>query len=182
MIRYEIYKLIHYTGLFLILSSLGGIAMHMINGGARDTFLARRWAGALHGVGMFMALLGGFGMYARAYSGMPLATWVWIKVFIWLVLGAAPFALYRIRGASRALFLAIVALAVAAAATALHKPFSDDFGATEDTQGLSPAANDVSNDISIDDDSSEAAAPDSSTPGSSPQSDDPNLPPPEPAD
>lgn len=120
---YEFYRILHFTGIFMVLVALGGIAVHMINGGSREAFPARRWVAIVHGIGLFFALLAGFGMYAKAYGGMGVPTWVWLKVGIWLVLGAAPVVLYRAKGAAHALFLVVVALAVAAGTIAYSKPF-----------------------------------------------------------
>jgi len=127
---YEFYRILHFTGIFMVLTSLGGMAVHMINGGTRAEFPARRWTAIMHGIGLFIALTGGFGMLARLYGGMSLPVWAWIKLGIWLLLGVAPAVLYRAKGAARALFVAVVVLAVLAAATAFRKPFASLNGTT----------------------------------------------------
>ena len=66
MINYQVYKLVHLFGIFLTLISLGGMYLHAMNGGTKETNASRKLSAIGHGVGLFLVLLGGFGMLARA--------------------------------------------------------------------------------------------------------------------
>jgi hypothetical protein len=74
MISYSIYKLIHLLGIFLVIGSLSGIAYFTANGGTKATNRLRAWSGALHGVGLFLILIGWF-WYAGTFKdyGVSLA-------------------------------------------------------------------------------------------------------------
>lgn len=88
MLSPEIYKLVHVLGLLLVFLSLGGIAMHAINGGTRDTNRGRRLVVITYGTGLLLILFGGFGWLGASgimKAGMPL--WVWAKLLIWLAIG-----------------------------------------------------------------------------------------------
>jgi hypothetical protein len=124
MIPYVGYKLIHLFGVFLIVVSLGGAAIHAANAGTRQTSLTRRLVSAGHGIGLFLVLLGGFGMLARlelVSSGLP--GWVWAKLGIWLLMGALMVLPYRRPQLARAVFLTVPTLGLIAALLALTKPF-----------------------------------------------------------
>ena len=74
-----IYKFIHYIGIFLLLSGIGGIIF-----AEKDKL---KLPVISHGIGLLLILLGGFGMQARLKIGFP--DWFIAKIAIWLVLGAA---------------------------------------------------------------------------------------------
>lgn len=82
---YETYKILHLTGLFLAFASLSGLLGVAIAGG--DAARVRRPLGALHGVGLLLAFVAGFGMHAKLHiEGMP--GWFLAKIGLWLVVGA----------------------------------------------------------------------------------------------
>lgn len=119
---YVAYKLIHFLGIFTMVTALAASAMHALGGGSRASNPHRRLLGAAHGIAALLILTGGFGMLARLgvmHTGLP--GWVYLKLVIWLLLGAAIFLVYR--GRARMVMIAVPVLAVAAAATALLKPF-----------------------------------------------------------
>ena len=123
MIPYEFYRVLHFTGIFLTLMSLGPIGAHMINGGTRDNFASRKWTGMLHGIGLTLIVLGGFGMLIRAYAGLPFPTWIYFKLVVWLGLGAMPALFYKLPGKAKLLWWLTLSLAVIGAMIALFKPF-----------------------------------------------------------
>lgn len=93
---YHFYLVLHLLAVFMIIASLSGIAVHLIGGGSRDNFKARKLMGAVHGIGLLIAIVAGFGLLARlgvAHGGLP--GWVIAKLVIWLILGAFPMVLYR---------------------------------------------------------------------------------------
>jgi hypothetical protein len=119
---YVAYKLIHFLGIFVMLTVLAASAMHTLGGGTRATNPHRRLLGVTHGIAAGLILTGGFGMLARLgimHTGLP--GWVYLKLVIWLLLSAAMALVYR--GYARSVLIAVPVLAVAAAAIALVKPF-----------------------------------------------------------
>lgn len=119
-IPYAFYKLVHLAGILLIILSLGGLLTHAINSGAPD-HPWRKGAVISHGVGMLLALLGGFGALAKL--GMHWNGWIIAKIGIWVIIGALPVLLRRRPGAAKPLWIGVLLLAIAAAALALFKPF-----------------------------------------------------------
>lgn len=117
---YEIYKIAHLLGLSLVVLSLGGIALHAINGGSKASNSFRKGVMITHGVGLLLLLVAGFGMLARlGITGMP--GWVIGKIVIWLILGALVGLAYK-QQLARKVWVAVPLLVVLAAALAIVKP------------------------------------------------------------
>lgn len=82
---YTFYKLLHYTGMFMVFSALGAQCLHAINGGTKD-HKGRKWLGVMHGVGLLAVLVAGFGLIARLQlHSFP--AWIYGKLAIWIALG-----------------------------------------------------------------------------------------------
>ena len=121
---YAVYKLIHFLGIFTLIGALVAAAMHVLRGGTRADDPYRRRLVAAHGIAAFLVLVGGFGMLARLgvmHGALP--DWVKVKLALWLAVGAAIALPYRGKGFARLLLVALPLLVLAAAATALYKPF-----------------------------------------------------------
>jgi hypothetical protein len=120
---YAVYKLVHFLGIFTVITVLAAASMYVLRGGTRTDNPYRKVMGAAHGVGAFLILLGGFGMLARLgimHGGLPL--WVYFKLAIWVTLSGAIAVVYRGPGLARTLMFAVPLLAVLAGAIALYKP------------------------------------------------------------
>jgi hypothetical protein len=122
---YLTYKVIHYLGIFLLLGTLGaafGRAGLDVSGGHTDP-LRKRW-GILHGVGVFLILLGGFGLMARIgiQHGEPFPLWIWIKLGVWVGLGAILWVGRRWPRSALVFLNLVFVLAAGAAYAAVHKP------------------------------------------------------------
>jgi hypothetical protein len=117
-VSYEVYRLVHLAGIFLTILSLGGLTMRAFS--AAPGTAGRPLALASHGLGLLLALVGGFGMLAKAKLGM--GAWVGLKVVIWLALGAAIVVPKRWPRAAGALWALVPLLALLAAWTAQTKP------------------------------------------------------------
>ena len=124
MISLNLYKLVHILGILLVFSSFGGLVLHAMNGGTKATNAGRRIVTNGYGVGLFLILLGGFGMLARlgiVQGGLP--GWIWLKLAVWIAVGGL-FALPSRRpDASRLLWILGPALGLLAAWAGLYKPF-----------------------------------------------------------
>ncbi len=124
MFSKELYNVVHIIGIALVMCALGGLAVHAMNGGTKQSNGARALLAALHGTGAFLILLGGFGMLARLgfRHGAMFPGWLLVKLAIWTVLGAATLLPYRRPALARPLLLALPALAGLAAYMAIYKP------------------------------------------------------------
>jgi len=121
---YEFYKLLHVLGILLLFVALGGVTLHAWNGGTKEGNQGRTAAAAMHGLGLFLILLAGFGMLARlgfVKGGLP--GWALAKIVVWLVAGGILFVPYRRPRSARMLYLLLPLLGLVAASLALFKPF-----------------------------------------------------------
>jgi hypothetical protein len=123
MISYQIYKILHLTGIFMIVISLGGMAVAAINGGVKNHPFRKQLAWT-HGIGMVLALVAGFGLLARLglQHGEGLPVWVIAKLVIWFVLGGIVSLFIRQAKLSKVLWLVVLALAISATYLAGYKP------------------------------------------------------------
>jgi hypothetical protein len=124
VISYPVYRVVHLLGIFILFVILGGLAYgasRADTGGA----VSRRTGMVLHGVGLFIVLLGGFGLLARlgVMHGMSWPGWVWAKLGIWALLGAAVVVPRRKPEWAGGLLLLLPALGGLAAWLAIFKPF-----------------------------------------------------------
>lgn len=79
------YKFLHHIGLILTFISLGGLAAHALVGQA--TAKTRSVFVALHGTGLILILIAGFGWLAKLpYGSLP--GWAIVKLLVWVALGA----------------------------------------------------------------------------------------------
>lgn len=122
MFSLTIYKVLHITGALLVIFSLGGLVLHVINGGTRD-FAFRRTLAITHGIGMIILLVAGFGMLARLGIMSDMPGWVIAKLVLWLLFGGLLAVIYRFPAQARWLWWAIPLLGGLAAYLALVRPF-----------------------------------------------------------
>jgi hypothetical protein len=121
---YEFYKVVHFLGILTIFSVLGGIALHALNGGTRQSNAGRAMIGALHGTALVLILVGGFGMMARlgmANVGWP--GWLVGKLVIWGVIGVFGMMPYRKPGLAKPALIFWPLLGGLAAWLVVTKPF-----------------------------------------------------------
>jgi len=120
---YTFYKTLHFLGLFATLISLGGIAFHMLQGGTKENFLSRKKVGALHGIGLVLVLVAGFGLMARGHFKMGSDMWLWGKLLVWLVVGAYPVFFYKMGQKATGLLGGLFLLLFVAVYLVEFKPF-----------------------------------------------------------
>lgn len=122
MISYSVYKLIHLAGIFLLFLSLGGLALHTMNGGSKATNSFRKTVAITHGIALVLILVAGFGLLARL--GIPHASWplwVYLKVGVWLIFGGS-IALVSKTNLAKVLWFALPTLGLVSAYLAIFKP------------------------------------------------------------
>ena len=118
-----LYKAIHLSGIILSFVSLGALATIAARGSERRS----RFPAIGHGVGLFLVLLGGFGMLAmlqklKMIEGWP--TWLVIKLVLWIALGGAIAVFRRKPDLAKATIGACIAFGFVATIMALFKPFA----------------------------------------------------------
>ncbi|MFN3202823.1 MAG: hypothetical protein ACE366_30805 [Bradymonadia bacterium] len=124
---YEFYKVLHLVGIFMIFTGLGGAALAGTAGLGKD-HPWRKPLAMTHGLGLLIALTGGFGLLARLqFTGWPWPGWAVFKLVIWLVLGGL-LVVARKRTGGRVVWWLAVALGGTAAYLAVYKPFHNLFG------------------------------------------------------
>ena len=128
-----VYKVLHIAGALCVLFGLGGLSALSLTAPASPAEGAaegeasepskppgRALFSALHGLGLLLLLVAGFGALAKLGIKAP-PGWVWVKLMLWLALGAAPVVLKRAKLPTPAL-IGIPLLAALAGAFALLKP------------------------------------------------------------
>jgi len=119
MIGYSSWKLVHLVGVLMLFASLGGLVALRGAGGAGE-----RLYKMLHGIALLVVFVAGFGLLAGLglHSPGSWPAWVWIKLLVWLLLGASLVAIKRTARHTEVLLLALVILGAVAAWAAIAKP------------------------------------------------------------
>src|SRR5690606_19732819 len=111
------YKLLHLIGIVVLLAGLGAALVTAKGGGP-----GRRIGMLMHGVGLLLVLVAGFGLQAKTENlGFP--GWLLAKIGVWVLLAMLPVLVRRsILGATSAVLAAVV-LAGTAVYLVLYRPF-----------------------------------------------------------
>lgn len=118
---YGFYKVLHLSALFGVFMSLGALSLHYMN--HKDgPFLNKRWTLILHGIGMLIVFVAGFGLMARIGITTPWPLWIYLKMLVWLVIGAMPFLIKRSNKNIQWLWLGTIMWGALAAFLANFKP------------------------------------------------------------
>lgn len=120
MIEYATYRVIHLAGIFFLLFSLSSLIILSQNKIARGKTLFS----AIHGISLFIIILGGFGLLARLgiVHGADWPVWVWVKLIIWLIMGISVYFIKKYPDYSNYFWVLIPVLAIIAAYLAVNKP------------------------------------------------------------
>ena len=117
MLALSFYKVLHLFGIMLMLSALGAA----IAGAGEASPRLKKLAGIAHGVALLIVLVGGFGMLARLGMGSGWPLWVWLKLVIWLIFGAATVFVRKAGEKAGWLLVALPVLAAVSAWLALYR-------------------------------------------------------------
>lgn len=118
----EFYRVLHLIGIFMVLMALGGLGLNAMNGGTR-AHASRGFIGMIHGIGLLLAAVAGFGMLAKLGLMGAMPGWAYTKMAIWLVLGALPAVFYKKPQVGKVLWYIVILLGATAAWLAIFKPF-----------------------------------------------------------
>jgi len=119
---YEFYKVLHLAGVFMVIMSTSGLAMHVANGGTKDHAFHKP-AMMFHGIGLLIVFVAGFGLMARlGIVSFPWYPWLFLKIGVWLTFGGLGAVIYRKPELASKLWWVVWLLAATAAAIAVYKP------------------------------------------------------------
>jgi hypothetical protein len=119
---YEVYKVLHLAGVFMVVMSTAGLAMHVANGGTKDHAFHKP-AMRFHGFGLVLVFVAGFGLMARiGIMGFPWPLFVFLKIGIWLTFGGLGAMVYRKPEMASKFWWIVWLLAATAAWVAVYKP------------------------------------------------------------
>ncbi|MFN0059779.1 MAG: hypothetical protein ACKVX7_15075 [Planctomycetota bacterium] len=116
----EFYKLVHIAGVVMSVMAFAGVLACAVLHAERN-HPWRKHSLLLHGVGLLVALVGGFGMLAKMKLDFPYPLWIQLKFGIWLALGALVALAGRMPALARIWWWSAVLLVGAAGWLAIHK-------------------------------------------------------------
>lgn len=108
----ETWVLIHLIGVFFIFMALGGTFVHVINGGTKENNKWAKGLAAMHGAGLLVVLVFGLmGLISLGVKPSEFNMYVYLKLLIWLFLGASLTIPYKVEGSAKLLMFVIPLLA-----------------------------------------------------------------------
>lgn len=118
---FQFYTALHIFGIGLLIVSLGGMSVHAIL--TDKTQALRRPLLVLHGFGLFLIVISGFGMLAKVGIGWPLPLWIVNKVLIWIIFGGLIAVFYKTDILNKAIWVIVPMLFLFAWYLASFKPW-----------------------------------------------------------
>ena len=119
MLSYDFYKILHVSAVLMIFLSVGGmiaLARAQVVGAAANKMMS-----ILHGTGLLIALVGGFGVMARI--GLSMDGWIIGKLVIWTVFGGLMVLVKRKPEMTTIWAVLSIVLGIVASYLAILKPF-----------------------------------------------------------
>lgn len=113
------YKLFHLFGVMLMFSALGAVVAAAVAGEANPRL--KKLGGIAHGVALALILVAGFGLLARQGFTDAWPLWVWLKLGIWLLFGAATVLVRKAGEKAGWLLVALPVLGAVSAWLALYR-------------------------------------------------------------
>lgn len=113
------YRVLHLAGVIFLFLALGGSLLRAVAGGQSEA--GRKLVTLTHGLALLVILITGFGALATLQLGFP--TWVWVKIVLWLALGAAVVLVRKLPRQAALWWIVLPLLGVVAAYLGVFKPF-----------------------------------------------------------
>ncbi len=116
------YRVIHILSVMLLFTALGGLLLASRAGVTSG--VSRKTAGMTHGIALILILITGFGGLAKIGLSNPALwpMWLWLKVLIWLLMGAVIVLIRRAPRSTTLLWWLLPVLGGVAAYLAIYKP------------------------------------------------------------
>ena len=108
--------------IFLLLMNLGGAAIHLMSGGTKD-YSPRKVLAMMSGIALLLIAVTGFMLAKHLYPDMPLHSWVYGKILVWLYLGGIIALIHRKPKSAGALLGSVFVVASIGAFLAIFKPW-----------------------------------------------------------
>ena len=116
---YNVYKVLHLTGVFMVFLSLGGAIVRsqvaQSNGGTK------KLVGIVNGIGLLISFVAGFGLMAKL--GIGFDGWIITKLLIWFAFGGSLALVNRKNDLATPVLVVAILLGALAAYLAIAKPF-----------------------------------------------------------
>lgn len=122
LMSYVFYKILHFSGLFLMILSLGAIASHRLQGGTKENFKNRKFFSMFHGIGLLVSFVAGFGLMAKGQFSFA-SGWPYVKMLCWLAAGMYPVIFYKQKEPTKLPYFGLLAVLLVAILTVEYKPF-----------------------------------------------------------
>ncbi len=106
----QFYNWLHFVGILLLFSSLGAQALYAAGGGKKAEWTFRRPMAILHGIGMALVLIAGFGLMAKMGYSFGTQPWLWVKITVWLILGLFQTIIWKLGRNNLLMFFLLVVL------------------------------------------------------------------------
>lgn len=90
MLSLSFYKMLHLSGLFILMMSLGALCFIPKNTFDPQQRGTRKLLAALNGIAALVVFVAGFGMMAKLKIH-PWPLWFYYKVFVWIMFSMSPF-------------------------------------------------------------------------------------------
>lgn len=125
---FEFYRVVHIFGIVLLFCALGGLAVYAsLTRDAKgsetpEQTTTRKRLAMLHGIAMLVILVAGFGLMAKSGLMKSWPTWIYGKLAIFVVLGAALQYVRRTGQLGRAWLVLLPLVGGLAATLAVFKP------------------------------------------------------------
>ena len=119
---YNFYLFLHISGLILMVSALFGAIVY----GHATEVLSIKWRkafGMMHGIGLMIMFIAGFGLLARLQLPFPFPGWVWVKIVLWFIIAFLISFAFKAKLPSRQLWIIALAVLILSAGLAVFKPF-----------------------------------------------------------
>ena len=91
----QFYKVIHIVSLAAVLLSLGGASFATYAAGGKPIAL-KKYFGMVHGFGILLMLIAGFGMIAKMGIVWPFPNWILVKALVWVALSGWIAVVYKL--------------------------------------------------------------------------------------
>jgi hypothetical protein len=111
----SLYQFLHIVGALTVFFALGGAIATSMSGGGKNKLFS-----ILHGIGVLLLLVAGFGNLAKLGIGFP--TWVQIKIVLWLIVATLPMLINRMPNKATILWTSTLAIGIVAVFLAVYKP------------------------------------------------------------
>lgn len=115
---YDFYKILHVTALFITVMSLIGYAFNQTKEKPSEY---KKLFSILHGVGLLIVIISGFGLSARLGYMSDFPKWIYLKIILWLTLGGLIAFVKRQKLSPKIIFLVISIIVLLGSVTAVTK-------------------------------------------------------------